>query len=116
MKIIVEKRENAFNQSFLNFPQCFLVFVRQIPPFKPYLVRYLINFSLVRYLKLFAVLSRVREKVYVNNRPQPLDCKARFKNLFADSEDQDQTAQNVQSDLGSTQSDKETNFTLKITF
>ena len=32
---IMEKGENAGNQHFLLFPQCFLLHRRQIPPFKP---------------------------------------------------------------------------------
>ena len=38
---------------------------------------------------------------------KPLGCKARRNDLYVDSSDHSRTAQNVQSDLGSTLSDRE---------
>ena len=89
LKNTVGKRENAGNQHFLLFPQCFLLYQRGISSFGLPLICRLQNFKF--FLKILSSDLRVKA---------PLTAKISWR--F--NTDKDQTEQNLQPDLRSTMS------------
>ena len=65
----VEKGENAGNQHFLLFPQCFLPYQREIPPVQLNL-NYNLNYHLQKFqfgqVYVFVVRYRIKTKCYQN--------------------------------------------------